>query len=64
MGRVRASPAETRPPLARLFAIACRSLIDGLHTRLATRGWSDVRPAFGFVLLAARRAPTSTDLAV
>jgi DNA-binding MarR family transcriptional regulator len=50
--------------LARLFAIAYRSLIDGLHERLRSRGWTDVRPAFGFVLLAARAGPTtSTDLA-
>jgi DNA-binding MarR family transcriptional regulator len=37
-----------------LFAIAYRSLIDGLHERLADRGWRDVRPNYGFVLLAAR----------
>jgi DNA-binding MarR family transcriptional regulator len=47
------------PPLARLFAIAYRSLIDGLHERLRSRGWTDVRPAFGFVLLAARSEPTT-----
>lgn len=41
-------------PLARLFAIAYRELVDGLHVRLAERGWPDVRPTFGFVLLAAR----------
>jgi DNA-binding MarR family transcriptional regulator len=52
------------PPLARLFAIAYRSLVDGLHDRLRSRGWTDVRPAFGFVLLAARGGPTtSTELA-
>ena len=52
------------PPLARLFAIAYRSLIDGLHERLRDRGWTDVRPAFGFVLLAASSGPTtSTELA-
>ncbi len=52
------------PPLARLFAIAYRQLIDGLHDRLRARGWTDVRPAFGFVLLAARERPTSvTELA-
>jgi DNA-binding MarR family transcriptional regulator len=55
---------DERPPLARLFAIAYRSLIDGLHERLRSRGWTDVRPAFGFVLLAARSGPTtSTELA-
>jgi DNA-binding MarR family transcriptional regulator len=51
-------------PLARLFAIAYRQLVDGLHERLRSRGWTDVRPAFGFVLLAARDEPTtSTELA-
>ena len=52
------------PPLARLFAIAYRLLIDGLHDRLRVEGWADVRPVFGFVLLAARDQPTSvTELA-
>jgi DNA-binding MarR family transcriptional regulator len=41
-------------PLARLFAIGFRQLVDGLHDRLAARGWHDVRRTFGFVLLAAR----------
>ena len=59
-----ARPPSDDPPLARLFAIAYRLLIDGLHERLRARGWSDVRPAFGFVLLAARDEPTtSTELA-
>jgi DNA-binding MarR family transcriptional regulator len=54
----------TRPPLARLFAIAFRSQIDGLHDGLRARGWTDVRPSFGFVLLAARDRPTTcTELA-
>jgi len=58
----RDQPGE--PPLARLFAIAYRWLIDGLHDRLRERGWDDVRPAYGFALLAARSAPiTATDLA-
>jgi DNA-binding MarR family transcriptional regulator len=47
------------PPLARLFAIAYRSLVDRLHHELRARGWDDVRPAFGFVLLAARDQPTT-----
>lgn len=47
-------------PLARLFAVAFRSLMDRLHARLAERGWSDVRPAYGFVLLAARQGTAST----
>jgi DNA-binding MarR family transcriptional regulator len=58
-----ASPADG-PPLARLFAIAYRQLIDGLHDQLQARGWTDIRPAYGFVLLAARDQPTSvTELA-
>jgi DNA-binding MarR family transcriptional regulator len=44
-------------PIARLLAMAFRSLIDALHERLAKRGIGDVRPAYGFVLLAARQAP-------
>lgn len=53
------------PPLARLFAIAYRSFIDGLHTRLAERGWSDVRPNYGFVLIAARdNGIQSSEIAV
>lgn len=53
-----------RPPLARLFAIAYRALVDDLHDELRARGWVDVRPAFGFVLLAASHGPTTaTDLA-
>ena len=50
---------ERRIPLARLFAMAYRDLIDGLHERLRARGWHDVRPAFGFVLLAARDESTT-----
>jgi DNA-binding MarR family transcriptional regulator len=46
-------------PLARLFAMAYRLLVDGLHERLADRGWTKVRPAFGFVLLALREGPVS-----
>ena len=54
----------THSPLARLFASAYRDLVDGLHERLVERGWVDVRPAFGFALLAARDAPTTiTELA-
>lgn len=54
----------SEPPLARLFAIAFRALIDGLHEELRARGWSDVRPPFGFVLPAAREeATTLTEVA-
>lgn len=49
----------SKHPLARLTAIAARTLIDGLHERLVARGIRDVRPAFGYVLLAVREEPTS-----
>jgi len=56
-----ASPPPSSPPvpLARLFAMAFRDLIDDLHDRLRDRGWDDLRPAYGFVLLAAEAGPTS-----
>lgn len=51
-------------PLARLLAIGYRQLVDGLHERLVADGWTDVRPTFGFVLLATRdRSTTTTELA-
>jgi DNA-binding MarR family transcriptional regulator len=57
-------PAADAVPLARLLAMAFRDLIDGLHARLAELGWTDIRPAYGFVLLAARDAPiTGADVA-
>jgi DNA-binding MarR family transcriptional regulator len=43
---------DERAPLARLFAMALRSTIDELHERLDRRGWPDMRPTFGFALLA------------
>jgi DNA-binding MarR family transcriptional regulator len=52
--------ARPEVPLARLFAMAYRFLVESLHERLRERGWTDVRPAFGFVLLAARDGPTTT----
>ena len=56
---------DAQVPLARLFAVAYRFLVESLHERLRDRGWTDVRPAFGFALLAARDEPTTvTDLAV
>jgi DNA-binding MarR family transcriptional regulator len=51
--------SEPAVPLARLFALGYRMLIDGLHEELPGRGWSDVRPAFGFVLLALRDSSVS-----
>src|SRR5881227_2684131 len=51
-------------PMARLLAIAYRQLIDGLHSRLPAAGFDDVRPSYGFVLLAVRDRPTTiVDLA-
>ncbi|HZX56408.1 MAG TPA: MarR family transcriptional regulator [Ilumatobacteraceae bacterium] len=51
-------------PLARLLAIAYRQMIDGLHARLPAAGFTDVRPSYGFVLLAVRDRPTTiVDLA-
>ena len=49
----------TGVPLARLFAMGYRLLVDELHERLADRGWTGVRPAFGFVLVALRDGPAS-----
>lgn len=46
-------------PLARLFAMAFRQLIDDLHERLAEEGWADMKRPYGFVLVAARDRPTS-----
>jgi DNA-binding MarR family transcriptional regulator len=47
-------------PLARLLGIAYRQLITDLHAELARRGWTDVRPAYGFALLALREGPLSS----
>lgn len=53
----RASAADGSLPLARLLAIAYRQLITDLHAELAEQGWADVRPAYGFALLALRDGP-------
>jgi DNA-binding MarR family transcriptional regulator len=43
--------------------MAFRSLIDDLHAQLAERGWRDLRPPYGFVLVAVRDQPTTaTDV--
>jgi DNA-binding MarR family transcriptional regulator len=56
--------ADDPIPLARLLAMAYRDLVESLHDRLRGRGWDEVRPAYGFVLLATREAPiTITELA-
>ena len=46
-------------PLARLFTLAARALVDELHRRLAARGWPDIPPAAGYVLLACRTSPST-----
>lgn len=46
-----------RIPMARLLAMAYRQLIEGLHERLAQQGWTEMRPPYGFVLVAARDRP-------
>lgn len=46
-------------PLARLLAMAYRQLIDALHARLVEHGYTDVRPSFGYVLLAVREKPAT-----
>jgi DNA-binding MarR family transcriptional regulator len=62
--RSRARSAAGEIPLARLFAIGYRSSVDLLHAELAGRGWTDLRPAYGFALLAVREQPaTVTELA-
>ncbi|HEY6559820.1 MAG TPA: MarR family winged helix-turn-helix transcriptional regulator [Polyangiaceae bacterium] len=48
---------EAAIPLARLMAMAFRTLIDELHARLEAQGWKDVRASYGYVLVAARDAP-------
>ena len=54
------SADQAQPPLARLFAIAYRQLITDLHAEFARQGWTDVRPAYGFALLALREGPLSS----
>jgi DNA-binding MarR family transcriptional regulator len=60
-----AAPAAPAPvPLARLLTLAARHLVDELHERLRARGWRDIRPTYGYVLLACRTGrPTSVELA-
>lgn len=48
-------------PLARLFAMSFSHCIDHLHAKLRERGWHDVRPSFGYVLLAARDSGTTAQ---
>jgi DNA-binding MarR family transcriptional regulator len=46
--------------MARLLAMAYRHLVVALHERLEARGWDDVRPQYGYVLLACRERPTTS----
>jgi DNA-binding MarR family transcriptional regulator len=48
-------------PLARLLAMALRTMIDPLHERLQAAGWGQVRPLWGFVLLAVRDEPRTAS---
>ena len=66
MGALTVVDAESGAvPLARLLAMSYQLLIEDLHVRLAAGGWTDVRPAFGFVLLALRNGSVSMrDLTV
>jgi DNA-binding MarR family transcriptional regulator len=57
---VTGASGDPSTPLARLFALAYRQLVDDMHDRLVERGWTDVRRSYGFVLLALREQETST----
>jgi DNA-binding MarR family transcriptional regulator len=59
LGAPTLSAVHPEVPLARLFAMAYRHLVVGLHARLVARGWRDVRPQYGYVLLACRDRPTT-----
>ncbi|ACY18281.1 MarR family winged helix-turn-helix transcriptional regulator [Haliangium ochraceum] len=51
-------------PMARLCAMAYRSLVDELHERLEARGYRGLKRSYGFVLLPAReRTKTVSDVA-
>ncbi|HEY4315010.1 MAG TPA: MarR family transcriptional regulator [Actinomycetes bacterium] len=52
--------ADPEVPMARLLAMAYRHLVVELHERLQARGWHDVRPQYGYVLLACRDQPTTS----
>lgn len=48
-------------PIARLFAMAFRELIDDLHSRLEAQGWRDTKSSYGFILIAARDNTSSVN---
>jgi DNA-binding MarR family transcriptional regulator len=54
------APGHPDVPLARLLAMAYRHLVVALHERLESRGWREVRPQYGYVLLACRDRPTTS----
>jgi DNA-binding MarR family transcriptional regulator len=57
--------SERPVPLARLFIMALNSLLEPLHERLPQLGFTDVRPAFAFVLLASReQSLTGNEIAL
>ena len=53
-------------PLGRALTLALRLLIDDMHTRLDAAGFSDLRPAHGYVLNAAAEegGATASEIAV
>jgi DNA-binding MarR family transcriptional regulator len=53
------APDHPEVPLARLLAMAYRHLVVALHEELVARGWHDIRPQYGYVLLACRNGPTT-----
>jgi DNA-binding MarR family transcriptional regulator len=53
------APDQAEVPLARLLVMAYRQLVVALHEELVARGWHDVRPQYGYVLLACRVRPTT-----
>jgi DNA-binding MarR family transcriptional regulator len=50
-------------PLARLMTLAVRLVIDDMHERLAARGHPELRPAHGYVLHAASKGTTASEVA-
>lgn len=47
--------------LGRSLTLAVRLLVDEMHERLAAEGFDDLRPAFGYVLNAARTSALSAS---
>jgi DNA-binding MarR family transcriptional regulator len=49
--------------LGRALTHALRILVDDMHEQLGANGFDDLRPAFGYVLNAARTGATASDVA-